>query len=123
MIEQKTYENQRRLKGIKVKYPYFFARQCECCGNFFVKENIFMVQRWGVNKTIHNWYYCRNCMQTKEDVLHEIDVDECNFGIAFIDDFYNWSKKDYTRTLISLDRFHQSRKGSAIQKGNNNDNK
>ena len=36
-----------------------------------------------------------------EEVLNEIDTDESMFGIAGIDDFYTFSKKDYFRMNIA----------------------
>ena len=47
---------------------------------------MWFVDRWGVNKTVHRWYYCTKCMKTKEDILKRIETDECYFGIAFVDD-------------------------------------
>ncbi len=65
---------------------------------------MWMVNRYGVNKTWNLWCYCTNCIHSAEEVLHEIDTDECSFGIAGIDDFLNFPEKDYTRLRESRDR-------------------
>ena len=78
-------KEQKRLKAIKEIRPLVFPVTCSCCNNDFVREKVFKVARWGVNKMVHDWYYCKHCMPTKEDVIHEIDTDKCIFGIAFVD--------------------------------------
>ena len=85
----------KRLNAIRLKFV-LFEKKCSCCGNFFRREKVWHVLRSGVNRTIHDWYYCQNCMSTQKDVLHEIDTDECPFGIAFIDDNRKF-KTDTTR--------------------------
>jgi len=80
---------------IEIK-PLIFPVTCRCCGNDFVIEKMFKVDRWEINKIVHSWYFCKRCISTKEDVLNEIDTDECIFGIAFVDN-HTIQKKDYTR--------------------------
>ena len=48
---------------------------------------MFRVYRWGVNKTVFAWWYCKKCMPTKQAVLDRIDSDKCPFGIAYVDRF------------------------------------
>ena len=43
-----------------------------------------------------------------EEVLNEIDTDESMFGIAGIDDFYTFSKKDYFRMNIARKKLFES---------------
>lgn len=43
-------------------------------------------------------------MPSAEAVLHEIDTDEIIFGLAGIDDFNRFRKKDLTRMLRTLPR-------------------
>lgn len=93
----KINKKAKRLKAIKQIYPLLFSCDCKVCNNEFVREPMFKADRWGVNKTIHSWCYCKECMSTKEDVLFEIDTDECIFGIAFVDDYWKFKKLDYTR--------------------------
>ncbi|MBU5331764.1 hypothetical protein KQI61_06105 [Anaerocolumna aminovalerica] len=96
-------KEQKRLNSIKEIKPLLFYRTCHCCDNDFVKEKIFKVDRWGVNNSVHSWYFCKKCMSTKEDVLNEIDTDECIFGIAYVDSQVI-NKKDYTRINKIRDR-------------------
>lgn len=75
------YITKERLKAVR-KHYVIFPKRCECCGDIISKEKMWEVDRWGVNKTIHKWHYCQECMQTAEDVLNEVDTDDCHFGIA-----------------------------------------
>ncbi len=77
----KEYNNKKRLKRIKKRLA-IFPTKCECCGDMISKEKMWKVDRWGVNKTIHTWHYCQECMPTAEDVLKEVDTDECPFEIV-----------------------------------------
>jgi hypothetical protein len=81
----------KRLKAIRLK-PVLFPKKCSCCGNYFQFEKMFHVQRSGINRTIHDWFYCKNCTPTAKDVLHQIDTDSCYFGIAFVDDGRDFKK-------------------------------
>lgn len=90
------YNTKRRLKAVRKQYV-FFPKECECCGDMISKEKMWKVDRWGVNKTVHTWHYCQKCMSTPEDVLNEVDTDSCHFGIAFVDSFLTYQKKDYTK--------------------------
>lgn len=80
------YNNKQRLKAVKKQYV-IFPKQCRCCGDMISKEKMWKVNRWGVNKTVHTWYYCQKCMPTPEDVLNEVYTDDCHFGIAYVDKF------------------------------------
>ena len=62
---------------------------------------MWVVDRWAVNSEIVTWYFCKECFPTKEDVLNEIDTDECHFGIAYVDHPYIFEKKDNTRMYAS----------------------
>lgn len=75
---------ERRIKAVKSKFVVFPVK-CRCCKSSIKFEKVWRVQRWGVNKTVHNWFYCKDCKPTPEDVINEIDTDNCCFGIAFVD--------------------------------------
>lgn len=94
----------RRLNAIKVKFPMLLSCECKSCHNEYLHEKMFIVDRWGVNNTIHSHSYCKQCMPTKEDVLFEIDTDENPFGIAFVDN-PNISKDDCTRLTAIFERY------------------
>ena len=79
--------NQERLKAIKSRKIWFARTQCSKCKNYFAHEKMWMVPRWGINETCHEWFYCQHCMPTKEDVLKEIYSDGCMFGIYNVDPF------------------------------------
>ena len=66
---------------------------------------MFKTCRWGVNQTIHEWWYCSHCMHSKEEVLNEIDSDTCIFGLAFVDSFIGYQKKDRTRLNKEREEF------------------
>ena len=77
---------ERRIKAVKSKFA-IFPVECRSCKSSIKFEKVWRVQRWGVNKTIHDWHYCKDCMPTPEDVINEIDTDNCCFGIAFVDSY------------------------------------
>ena len=77
---------ERRLNAIKKKF-FFFGHPCACCKDTVKREEMWYVDRWGVNKNVYRWYYCTKCMKSKEEILKSIETDECYFGIAFVDDF------------------------------------
>ena len=91
----KTNRKTARLQAIKEKFV-FFKRKCVCCEKISSFEKMWCVMRSGINHTTHEWCYCKECMPTAEDVLHEIDTDGCAFGIAGIDEGEEF-KKDKTR--------------------------
>ena len=91
----KTDLETRRLQHVKEKFV-IFERKCACCGKFFRFEKMWCVLRGGINHTANEWCYCKECMPTAKDVLHEIDTDGCAFGIAGIDEGTEF-KKDKTR--------------------------
>lgn len=97
------HNNQKRLQAVKKRYV-IFPKRCECCGDMISKEKMWKVDRWGVNKTIRTWHYCQECMPTPEDVLNEVDTDGSPFGIAFVDSFFGFPKKDYTKMKEQRDR-------------------
>ena len=92
----KFRKEKKRLKAIKLKFV-FSPTQCERCGKECIGERMWQLYRYGINETVHKWHYCQECMHSAEAVLHEVDTDEFNFGIAGVDDFKTFSKKDYTR--------------------------
>ncbi len=76
----------------------FFEKKCDACRRRFRLERMWIVERWGVNKTCHPWYYCTHCMPTAQAVLNEIDIDDCYFGIYGVDEFGSTKfKKDMTQ--------------------------
>lgn len=87
---------QKRLKAIRRRF-IFFEKKCDACRRHFRLERMWVVERWGVNKTCHPWYYCTRCMSTAQAVLDEIDTDECYFGIYGVDEFNTSFKKDMTQ--------------------------
>lgn len=99
----KVDREQKRLKAIKLKYV-LFPTKCDCCGEKYKREKMWQLYRYGVNKTWHKWYYCQRCMHSAEEVLNEVDTDETIFGIAGIDDFNTFSKKDNTRINLAMKR-------------------
>ena len=92
----KVRKEEKRLKAIKLKFV-LFPTKCACCGEEHKREKMWQLYRYGINATFHKWHYCQKCMHSAEDVLHEVDTDEFNFGIVGVDDFKTFSKKDYTR--------------------------
>ena len=85
----------KRLKAIRLK-SIIFSTQCGCCKKHFHLTKMWHVKRSGINHTVHDWYYCKNCMPTAKDVLNEIDTDGIPFGIAYLDDGRHF-KTDTTR--------------------------
>ena len=80
------YNTKQRLKAVKKRY-IILPKQCRHCGDVISKEKMWEVDRWGINMTVHKWYYCQKCMPTPEDVLNKVDTDSCHFGIARVDSF------------------------------------
>ena len=99
----KVDKEQKRLKAIKLKYV-LSPTKCDCCGEEYKREKMWQFYRYGINESWHKWHYCQNCMHSAEEVLHEIDTDESIFGLAGIDDFNHFSKKDYTRMDFARER-------------------
>ena len=95
---------QKRLKAVKSRFR-IFPTKCECCGEEFYFEKMWSILRWGINETCHNWYYCKKCMHSADEVLNEVDTDECPWGIAVIDPFLGFSKKDNTRLMNRFNEF------------------
>ena len=81
----------------------FRKRKCSSCNSIFGLEKMWVVNRLGVNDTCNPWYYCTHCMPTAKAVLHEIDTDECFFGIYPIDRDRDF-KKDTRRMNAARDR-------------------
>ena len=96
----KVCTEKKRLKAIKIRYR-LFSTKCRCCGKKYKKEKMWSVKRWSVDKKVVEWNYCKNCMHSAEDVLHEIDTDGVPFGIAYIDDFVYFEKKDYSKVIAA----------------------
>ena len=88
---------QDRLKRIKTVKVNFGRTKCQKCGSQFVHEKMWHVSRWGTNKWKYDWYYCKHCLPTRNDVLNEVDNDDCPFGIYGVDPYpYNPNKKSTT---------------------------
>lgn len=102
----KVDNEKKRMKAIKLKFV-FFPTKCDCCEEKYKRKKMWQLNRYGINKTSHKWHYCQNCMHSAEDVLNEVDTDEFFFGLAGIDDFDNFSKKDYTRMNLARERAFQ----------------
>ena len=84
-----------RLKQIKLVKIWFTRTKCEKCGDYYVHEKMWMVPRWGVNERRYEWFYCQHCLPTKQDVLNQVDNDNCMFGIYGVDSFMaNKGNKD-----------------------------
>ena len=77
--------HEERLKKIKLVRVGFLRTQCSKCGSFFIHEKMWHVTRWTTNDKPYDWYYCQHCLNSKEEVLNEIDTDSCPFGIYGID--------------------------------------
>jgi hypothetical protein len=92
----KTGKDARRIKAIRCRWV-FLEKKCAVCGNFFKREHMWLVDRWGVNNSRNTWYYCTSCLPTPRAVLHEIDTDDCYFGIYGIDENNTNFKKDMTK--------------------------
>ena len=87
-IDEKT----KRLKAIKKRYVLMPTR-CDCCGKEYIREKMWVVNRycWNLHGELEHsekWYYCNECMHSKEDVLHRIDTDDCLLGIYGVDEYY-----------------------------------
>lgn len=93
----------KRYNAIKLKTIRLKPRQCECCKNSFIREKMWCVERWGINKTTHTYYYCTSCMGSPEEVLNEIDTDANPFGIAWVDE-QTIAKTDYTRMRAAMEK-------------------
>lgn len=93
----KIDHHQERINAIKTVYVAF-PTECSCCNEEYVDEEMYSVERWGVNRSVNTWYYCKTCVHSKEEVLHEIDTDTGD-GIAFIDSFGHYPEKDYTKIM------------------------
>lgn len=102
----KINREEKRLNAIKETYPLIFPKKCVCCQNEYVREKMWKVDRWSINKTIHTQNYCRNCTPNKKDVLNSIDTDINLFGIAIIDNFFGYPEKDKTKYQEALNRIH-----------------
>jgi len=99
----KVDKEKKRLKAIKLKYV-LVPTKCDCCEEKYKREKMWQFNRWGLNKTIHKWHYCQNCMHSAEEVLNEVDTDEYHLGLAGIDDPIHFLKKDYTRINLALEK-------------------
>lgn len=99
----KVDKEQKRLKAIKLKYV-LFPTKCDYCEEKYKREKMWQLYRYGANKRWHEWHYCQRCMHSAEEVLNEVDTDESPFGIAGIDDFNTFSKKDLTRMNLARER-------------------
>lgn len=110
--------NKDKLRLLYIKKQYIlFPTKCDCCNKICHRfTKMYHVNRWGPNKRIVAHYYCLNCMHSAQDVLNEIDSDEIPFGIAGIDDFWHYSKKDNTRMDIRMQKLIESKQKNKKQK-------
>ena len=95
----------KRLKAVKSRFM-ILPTECKCCNQEFYFEKMWKVSRWGMNQAVRPWHYCQNCMHSADEVLNEIDTDDCPWGLAFIDPFLGFVKKDNTRLMK---RFNDSK--------------
>ena len=91
----------RRLRAIKFRLV-LVPTKCDSCGDTFVRQKMWTFTRYGMSASHFKWYYCQNCMHSKEDVLNEIDTDEYPFGLYRIDNFDDFEKKDDTRMNAAI---------------------
>lgn len=87
--------DKERVKAIRKQYR-FHSTGCTCCKKTFRFKEMWVVYRDTPNLYPVPYYYCQNCMPTAEAVLHEIDTDAINYGIAGIDTGKSF-KKDTTK--------------------------
>lgn len=98
----KKDNRQERLKAIKLRYVVF-PTECKICGKKHKFEKMWKFKRYYINKEVVNWHFCQDCISSAEEALEEIDTDECVFGIAHVDSFFTFQKKDYTRVNARFD--------------------
>lgn len=120
---------QQRLNAIKLKF-IFLPTKCDCCGEKYKLEKMWTFYRdvpSGIGAEIKPWHFCRNCMQSREEVLEEIDTDAYPFGLHGVDPFLLFPKKSYTRFKIATQKAKElaehRRKQIAKEKEKNFSNK
>lgn len=80
-------------------------RKCRLCNQLiFPNEKMYFVYRWAKDMQVVKICYCENCVKSRKDGLNEVDTDSILYGIAYVDDYYNFKKKDYTRYLRRKER-------------------
>lgn len=86
-----------RMLAIKNRYTRFFCH-CRLCGSLiYPGEKMFSVYRWADDRKSAKVCYCMDCIKSKREVLNEVDTDSILYGIANVDSYTNFKKKDYTR--------------------------
>lgn len=75
----------RRLRAVKLRWV-LFSKKCQCCGDFISREKIYVVPQWDRKRTVENYYYCQECVHSKEEVLKTIYKNGSR-GIAYIDPY------------------------------------
>ena len=88
------YKAKREDRLAAITKKYFIRDYCSKCGKLLFEIDAFSVVRWSSGKTTKQYQYCKSCAKTKEDVLILVDRDEINYGIAFVDDFFDYVKED-----------------------------
>ena len=101
----KVKPKNKRLKAVKPRFM-LLPTKCESCHQEIYFEKMWKVSRWGMNQAVCTWHYCKNCMHSAEEVLKEVDTDDCPWGLAYIDPFFGFTKKDNTRLM---ERFNESK--------------
>ena len=86
-----------RLMAIKKRISHGYYKCRLCNSDIYPTETYYKVSRWYKGRSIIKICYCSDCMHSKEDVLKEVDEDSLPYGIAWIDSYKNFKKKDYTR--------------------------
>ena len=91
MIKYKARYNDRisAIKKVKVEDKI----KCDRCRRIFSKGYSFQILRWSSGKSTKLYNYCTFCANTPEDVLSIVDSDEIMFGIAYVDDFFDYTKR------------------------------
>lgn len=86
-----------RMNAIRSRVVLKSSVICSKCGRIVTEETIYEVDRWTSAKKIECFRYCKNCARSKEQVLNIIDSDQINYGIALVDDFFDYEKGDPTK--------------------------
>jgi len=101
-----------RLMAVKHKRVGYYS-SCRLCNNWILPgQKHFIINRWTDNRRIKEVCYCKRCVKSRFKVIKEVDTDSDLYGIAYVDDYYNFKKKDYTRYLRRKER-EEARKNTS----------
>lgn len=79
----------------QVEEVYFKDRTpCNRCGGIIYREKAFQVVRWDSAMHKRLYIYCKKCAKNEAAVIHLIDRDEVNYGVAYADPFLGFEKVD-----------------------------